>query len=82
MFESTEKFEVVSTTGTVSKNGCHVHISIADSNGKVTGGHLVNGNKIYTTCEIVILCIEEQEFKREPNATTGFNELKIYFIKS
>ena len=82
VFETTEKFEIVSVSGTVSRNGCHLHIAVADSNGKVTGGHLMNGNKIYTTCEIIILCLKDQEFKRENDVATGFNELKIYFKKS
>ena len=82
VFETTEKFEIVSVSGTVSRNGCHLHIAVADSNGKVTGGHLMNGNKIYTTCEIIILCLKDQEFKRENDVATGFNELKIYLKKS
>lgn len=81
-FESTKKYEIISATGTVSKNGCHLHISIADSDGKVTGGHLLEGNIIYTTCEIIVVCIDDQEFKREIDSKTGFNELKIYFKKS
>lgn len=32
-------FEIVSGTGTVSKDGCHIHISLSDKKGKVTGGH-------------------------------------------
>lgn len=36
-------FEIVSGTGTVSKNGCHIHISLSDKNGNVIGGHLKDG---------------------------------------
>lgn len=74
-FEANGKFEIVAVTGTVSKNGSHVHIALADEAGKVTGGHLADGNVIYTTCELIILNIEHQEFKREPDPVTGFNEL-------
>lgn len=74
-FEATGKFEIVSITGTVSKNGSHVHIALADEAGKVTGGHLIDGNAIYTTCELVLLNMENQEFKREHDPATGFNEL-------
>ena len=76
-FESDKKFEIVSVTGTVSSNGSHLHISIADTDGQVTGGHLVEGNLIYTTCEVVILKLEDFEFKREHDAVTGYNELQI-----
>lgn len=45
-------FKIISLTGTVSINGCHLHICISDSNGKTIGGHLLEvleGCKIYTT---------------------------------
>ena len=81
-FESSQKFEIVSATGTISKNGSHVHIAIADERGNVVGGHLVNGNIIYTTCELVMLSLGHQEFKREFDPATGFNELTAYLMKS
>lgn len=74
-FEAGGQFEIVSATGTISKNGCHIHLALADEGGKVTGGHLTDGNIIYTTCELVLLNIEKQEFKREHDPATGFNEL-------
>ena len=76
-FEATGKFEIVSVTGTVSKNGSHIHLALADQCGKVVGGHLMDGNSIYTTCELVLLSIENQEFKREQDSVTGFKELVI-----
>ncbi len=75
LFEAKGKFEIVSITGTISKNGSHIHIAIADEVGKVTGGHLTDGNLIYTTCELVLLSMENQEFKRESDPATGFKEL-------
>src|SRR5690242_2136349 len=47
-------FEIVSLTGTFSKTNCHLHIAVADSNGHVFGGHLLDNNLIYTTGEIVV----------------------------
>lgn len=76
-FEASGKFEIVSVTGTVSKNGSHIHIALADESGKVTGGHLTDGNTIYTTCELVLLNLKNQEFKREHDPATGFNELVV-----
>lgn len=78
----TEKFEIVSATGTLSDSGCHIHISAADNTGKVIGGHLLDQNRIFTTCELVILQLENFEFKRELDPATGFNELKVYLTKS
>ena len=76
-FEANEKFEIVSATGTVSQNGSHLHIAIADTAGRVVGGHLVDGNLVYTTCEIIIINLSEFEFRREPDPVTGYNELQI-----
>lgn len=70
-------FEIVSLTGTVSVNGSHLHISISDSTGKTIGGHLSEGNKVYTTAEIVITSTDELEFKREIDGTTEWKELQI-----
>lgn len=38
-----ERFEIVSLTGTLSRHGAHLHISIADFQGNVVGGHLMDG---------------------------------------
>src|SRR3989344_6418157 len=35
--------EIVSGTGTLSKDGCHIHIALSDKKGQVVGGHLKNG---------------------------------------
>ena len=70
-------FEIVSLTGTVSVSGCHLHISISDSEGKTIGGHLLEGCKIYTTAEIVIGSTTAYEFKREKDGTTDWEELQV-----
>ena len=70
-------FEIVSITGTVSTNGSHIHISISDSTGKTSGGHLVQGCTIYTTCEIVILQFTDVVYQREFCPMSGYEELTI-----
>ena len=70
-------FEIVSLTGTVSKNGSHMHMSISDSTGKTIGGHLSEGNIIYTTAEIVIQSDDLLIFKREKDGSTPWEELQI-----
>jgi len=70
-------FEIVSLTGTVSVNGCHLHISMSDNTGKTIGGHLLEGCKIYTTAEIVIGTTSAYEFKREKDGTTDWEELQV-----
>lgn len=71
------KFEIVSLVGTLSPNGCHLHISLSDKNGNVVGGHLKEGCTIYTTAEIVIGDIKNLTFSRVLDEDTGFKELVI-----
>ena len=42
-------FEIVSGTGTLSKEGDHIHVSLADREGNVIGGHLKSGCRIKYT---------------------------------
>ena len=67
----------ISIVGTVSINGSHLHLSISDSTGKMIGGHLMPGCKIYTTAEIVIQYSDKYEFTREKDGTTPWEELQI-----
>lgn len=75
-------FEIVSLTGALSVNGSHIHISVSDSTGKTTGGHLMDGCKIYTTAEIVITASDNFTFKRENDGTTPWKELQVEEIKN
>lgn len=70
-------FEIVSLTGTVSVNGSHLHISLSDSTGKTTGGHLMPGCKVYTTAEIILQSTGKYEFTREKDGTTPWEELQV-----
>lgn len=73
----TGHFEIVSLTGTISENGSHLHLAVSDSTGKTIGGHLADGNIIYTTAEIVIQSSNRWVFKREHDGSTPWQELKI-----
>ncbi len=70
-------FEILSCMGTVSVNGSHLHISIADERGKTIGGHLTEGCIIYTTAEIVITQNINYIFKRVKDESTDWNELQV-----
>lgn len=72
-----EHYEIVSATGTVSKQGNHIHISISDEEGNVFGGHLKDGCVVNTTVEVVIAVLPAFEFTRLVDASTGFEELVI-----
>lgn len=74
---ATGHFEIVSLSGTVSVNGCHLHMSVSDSTGRTIGGHLVEGNMVYTTAEIVLQSDPGLEFFRENDGTTPWKELQV-----
>lgn len=70
--------EIVSVTGTVSKTGSHIHISISDGTGTTIGGHLMPGALVYTTVELVILDMSEScSFARTHCEMSGFEELVV-----
>lgn len=70
-------FEIVSLVGTLSTAGSHLHLSFSDSTGKTLGGHLLPGNIVYTTAEIVIGESKDLVFTRENDDTTPWDELQI-----
>lgn len=70
-------FEIVSLTGTLGTGGLHLHIALADENGGVTGGHVMDGCLVYTTAEIVIAELPDVEFLREHDPATGYSELVV-----
>jgi len=69
-------YEIISSEGTISPDGVHVHIAVSDENGHVLGGHLLEGCIIYTTAEICVL-ESEMKFKRIFDPSTGYKELFV-----
>jgi predicted DNA-binding protein with PD1-like motif len=78
------KVEIVSLIGTIGKNGGHLHIHIAggQTDGIVVGGHLVDGCIVHTTVELMLLVMNDMEFRTELDPKTGFDELVVKKIKS
>ena len=70
-------FEIVLLTGTIGTSGSHLHMSVSDSLGRTIGGHLLNGNLVYTTAEIVIGESKSLVFSREKDGTTAWEELQV-----
>lgn len=71
------KFTIVSLVGTVSVQGVHLNLSVADSNGTVIGGQVAEGCLVYTTVEMVVGELSQYGFRREFDRHTGYLELKI-----
>ncbi len=70
-------FEIVSLSGTLSTNGCHIHIAVSDERGVTTGGHLLEECLVYTTAEIVLVQLNTFAFSREIDGSTPWKELQI-----
>lgn len=76
--EYDDRYEIVSLTGTVSPDGSHMHVSLADEDGRVIGGHMCNGCLVNTTAEVVLVSLDEEyRFSREYDDSTGYDELVI-----
>lgn len=71
------ELEILSLSGTLSPDGAHLHLAIADSSGAVIGGHLCAGSLVRTTAELVIGLLPEWRFSRELDPATGYPELRI-----
>ena len=73
----TGAFEIIALSGTLDADGGHLHLSVADAQGMMRGGHVMSGCIVRTTCELVIGVLEGVAFQREPCSVSGYNELVI-----
>jgi predicted DNA-binding protein with PD1-like motif len=71
------ELEILSLSGTLSPDGAHLHIAVADSKGTLMGGHLCSGSLVRTTAELVIGLLPEWRFWRALDPATGYAELRI-----
>jgi uncharacterized protein len=69
--------EILTLSGTLSADGPHLHISVADAQGRVFGGHVVAGCTVRTTAEVLIAWLDGWAFARQADAATGYAELVV-----
>lgn len=69
--------ELLVLSGTLSPDGAHLHASVADSDGRVSGGHVGAGCTIRTTGEIVVGVLPDLALAREHDPATGYRELLV-----
>ncbi|NOT30069.1 MAG: DNA-binding protein [Planctomycetes bacterium] len=77
LLERAGPLEIVALVGTLSPEGPHLHVALADGEGRVLGGHLLEGCPIHTTAEVVLGELEGVRFARELDPATGWKELVI-----
>ena len=73
----TDAFEMIALSGTLSLSGTHLHLSIADPQGHMTGGHVMAGCIVRTTCELVIGELTDVAFSRPICHLSGYDELVV-----
>jgi len=70
--------EIVSLSGTITRDGDHLHILCVDSEHQPFGGHLKEGTLVNTTCEVVIADFsDEWTLHRSFDMQTGYDELTV-----
>jgi uncharacterized protein len=69
--------EIVALTGTLSQDGGHLHLAVADDQGCTVGGHLAEGCTVRTTAEVVLAADDRLVFGREHDPATGYDELVV-----
>ncbi len=70
-------FEIVSIMGTLTPDHQHIHIAVADGKGHVFGGHVLEGNIVDSTAEVIIHSYPQLSFSRAFDSSTGYTELVI-----
>ena len=69
--------EILSLSGSVARNGSHLHMALSTATGQVLGGHVAPGCIVRTTAEVLLALLPEWAFAREPDAATGCDELVV-----
>lgn len=74
-------FEIVSLVGTFNDTSHHLHVAVSNEKGQTFGGHMLAGNLVNTTAEVVVAELEDLIFSREKDEKSlggsGWNELVI-----
>lgn len=64
-------------SGTLTRDGAHLHMAVADEQGRVLGGHVCYGNTVRTTAEVLLAGLSEWSLTREHDTGTGYRELVV-----
>ena len=76
--EKSTTWEILSLVGTLSSHkDSHLHLCVSDNTGKTLGGHVMEGNIVHTTAEIVIQEPLDLKFHRVLDGATPWGELRI-----
>ncbi len=69
--------ELLTLSGTLGADGPHLHASVSDAAGHVTGGHVAPGCIVRTTVEVLLAPLPAGSLRRELDTGTGYAELRV-----
>lgn len=70
--------EILTLAGSIAPVGAHLHMAVADAQGRVMGGHVATGCIVRTTAEVLLAVLPDHRFSRELDADgSGFRELVV-----
>lgn len=72
---TTADLEVLSLSGTLSIHGVHLHLTVADRDGQVLGGHMLDGCIVRTTLELTVQEVDGVRMLRVKDEVSGYDEL-------
>ena len=71
--------EILTLAGSIAPDGAHLHMAIADAQGRVLGGHVAAGCIVRTTAEVLLAVLPDHHFSRElDTGGSGFRELVVH----
>jgi len=77
LLELDDDLELLTLSGSIAVEASHLHLSVADAQGRVSGGHAAYGCMVRTTAEVLLATLPGWQFKREADAATGWAELVV-----
>jgi predicted DNA-binding protein with PD1-like motif len=71
--------EILRLQGSLCLSGSHIHIhiTVADANGAVLGGHLCEGSVVRTTAQVLVARLPQWQLRRVLDPSTSCQELEI-----
>ncbi|MYN07555.1 PPC domain-containing DNA-binding protein [Pseudoduganella aquatica] len=69
--------EILTLAGSVAPDGAHLHMSVSDGQGRVSGGHVAPGCVVRTTAEVLLALLPGHAFSRETDPASGYKELVV-----
>jgi predicted DNA-binding protein with PD1-like motif len=70
--------EILTLGGSLGPDGPHLHITVADAGGRVSGGHMGPGCVVRTTAEVLVALLPGHRFSRAHDPATGYKELYVH----